>query len=239
MCFFKTRSIHRTNKLLGQICFSVIKALGSLYTVSITFEASLLLFRLHIRHFPKNLAFLQCNANNFCKKLSISTAFPALYTSNISPRQHNPLARPEHHITTHLFLHVRFSLLSLERFPHPKRHAAFVQSLISGDRHSYLVPDPEQQETSLRAVDGHLTDQLVCERKIRGLPVTLQPKEGRHRLQIYDKGRKPVATGEGSGAVPPNFVVPRKIFIEFVLNVTFPPEHVFCSPPNLKTWLRV
>lgn len=58
-------------------------------------------------------------------------------------------------------LHVSFSLLGLQSFPHPERHAAFVQRLVGGDRHVNLVSDPQQQQTPLRAVDGHLSDELI------------------------------------------------------------------------------
>lgn len=61
----------------------------------------------------------------------------------------------------YFFLHVHLVLLSLQSFPHAKNHAALVKGLVSGDGHLDLISDPQQQVTTLCAVDSHLPDQLI------------------------------------------------------------------------------
>ena len=58
-------------------------------------------------------------------------------------------------------LHLIFLLLSHECLPHAIGDGAFIESLVSLDSHLDLVPHSDEQETSLSALDGYLTDQLV------------------------------------------------------------------------------
>lgn len=74
------------------------------------------------------------------------------------------------------FLHVGLALLSLQRFPHPESHAAFVQRLVGGESHLDLVSNPQQQQTPLGTVDGHLSDQLILEKEEK-LAATERPGE--------------------------------------------------------------
>lgn len=61
----------------------------------------------------------------------------------------------------HLLLQLRSPLLRLQLFPHPERHRALIQSLVSRDRHLQLVPYSFQKQASLGAVDCHLPNYLV------------------------------------------------------------------------------
>ncbi len=45
--------------------------------------------------------------------------------------------------------------------PDPEGDARLVERLVRVQSHPELVPDPEQQESPLGAVDGALSDQLV------------------------------------------------------------------------------
>mmetsp|Transcript_23183 Transcript_23183/g.56398 ORF Transcript_23183/g.56398 Transcript_23183/m.56398 type:complete len:242 (-) Transcript_23183:30-755(-) len=54
-----------------------------------------------------------------------------------------------------------FALFCLELLPGSEGHRALVQRLIRCDGHSDLVAHAQQEQTSLRAVQGHLSDQLV------------------------------------------------------------------------------
>jgi len=57
---------------------------------------------------------------------------------------------------------------------------------------------------------------------------------------------RPVATGRAFGGnapeismVPPNFVVPKTLFIKtYNKNKNVAPLNMYFAPPNLKTWLR-
>ena len=56
---------------------------------------------------------------------------------------------------------ISFSLLSLKLFPHAKCDSRLVQSLIRGNGHLNLIPHSEQQQSSLRQVDSHLSNDLI------------------------------------------------------------------------------
>lgn len=56
------------------------------------------------------------------------------------------------------FIH---ALLGLELLPHPVLYRGFVQGLIGRQGHFMLVSHPHQQQPPFRAVDGHLSSDLV------------------------------------------------------------------------------
>lgn len=62
------------------------------------------------------------------------------------------------------FLHVSLALLGLQRFPHTESHTAFIQRLVGSDSHLNLISNPQQQQTPLSTVDGHLSDQLILKK---------------------------------------------------------------------------
>lgn len=62
------------------------------------------------------------------------------------------------------FLHVSLALLSLQCFPHTESHTAFIQRLVGSDSHLNLISNPQQQQTPLSTVDGHLSDQLILKK---------------------------------------------------------------------------
>ena len=53
------------------------------------------------------------------------------------------------------------TLFSLERFAHAKCDTAFVECLVSSYCHSDLVSHSEEQQTTLSAGNGYLSDQLI------------------------------------------------------------------------------
>lgn len=61
----------------------------------------------------------------------------------------------------YFFLHVSLALLGLQCLPHAESHAAFIQCLVGSNSHLNLISDPQQQQTPLSAVDGHLSDELI------------------------------------------------------------------------------
>ena len=61
----------------------------------------------------------------------------------------------------YLIRHLRLPLLRHQRFSHPKRNRRLVQTLIRHDRLLDLVSDPDEEESSLGAVDCDLSDELV------------------------------------------------------------------------------
>lgn len=80
--------------------------------------------------------------------------------SEVSENTHN-------HFSPYLLLHIRLALLALQGLPHAKRHTALVKCLVGGQGHADLVPDTKQEETPLGAIDGHLSDQLICNETAR------------------------------------------------------------------------
>ena len=58
-------------------------------------------------------------------------------------------------------LQLSLALLSLQLFAHTECDSTLVQSLISGDGHLDLITYSQQQQSSFRFVDGHLSDDLV------------------------------------------------------------------------------
>ena len=53
------------------------------------------------------------------------------------------------------------NLFSLQSFPNSESDAGLVQGLVGVQGHPQLIPDPQEQQASLDAVDGALPDQLV------------------------------------------------------------------------------
>jgi hypothetical protein len=56
----------------------------------------------------------------------------------------------------------RNNTTDLEGLAHPECDAALVQCLVRCNGHADLVPNPEEKQPSLCAVNGHLSDELVC-----------------------------------------------------------------------------
>jgi hypothetical protein len=70
----------------------------------------------------------------------------------------------------YLKLHLLFPLLRLETLSHAIGNRGLVQSLISLYGHAYFIPDPDQQQPPLGAVDGDLPDELVEALGVQFLP---------------------------------------------------------------------
>ena len=67
-------------------------------------------------------------------------------------------------------LHLILLLLSHESLSHSISNGTFVQCLVCLDCHLYLVSDSDQQESSLCAVDGDLSDEFVEALRVQLLP---------------------------------------------------------------------
>ena len=61
----------------------------------------------------------------------------------------------------HLFLQGRDPLLSLELFLDSESDTAGVEQLIRFNGHSYLVSHSHQQQSSLRTIKGHLSNEFI------------------------------------------------------------------------------
>lgn len=61
----------------------------------------------------------------------------------------------------YFFFELGFSLLRLKLFTHSKSYGTLVESLVSSDRHLEFVSDSKKKDTSLWAVDGDLSNNLI------------------------------------------------------------------------------
>lgn len=97
--------------------------------------------------------------------------------------------------SSHLLLHVRLALLGLKGLAHTERNARLIQRLVRSNRHPNLIPDAQQKQASLGAVDGDLSDEFVEHLRVEfsshgtnaGLPgLTLLKPAVEFLLQIDD-----------------------------------------------------
>ena len=57
---------------------------------------------------------------------------------------------------------VGLALLGLKSLAHPKSDGALVHSLVGGNRHPDLVPNPEQQQPALGTINGDFPNKFIC-----------------------------------------------------------------------------
>jgi hypothetical protein len=62
----------------------------------------------------------------------------------------------------YFIFHVGFALFCLQCLAHTESHTALVQRLVGGDGHADFIAHTQQQQPTLSAVDGDLSDQLIC-----------------------------------------------------------------------------
>lgn len=60
-----------------------------------------------------------------------------------------------------LILEIVGALLGFDLLPHAKVDRGLIDSLIGSEGHPVLVPNSHQEQPPLRAVDGHLPDDLI------------------------------------------------------------------------------